>query len=64
MQIEDKSKAINLLIDIVADDEQKDDHDAALALIRLLSDDGNDGTCVNHVADSWGQCENCGCLVF
>lgn len=27
-------------------------------------DQANDGTCLNHVADSWGACENCGRLVF
>lgn len=60
-----KAQAINILIDVVADDKTNEqEKQAALTLIGHLSDDGNDGTCLNHVADSWGACENCGNLVF
>lgn len=34
---DDKAKAINILIDFVADESQKEDHDDALALITTPS---------------------------
>ena len=60
---EQKSEAINVLLDIVENvPEQAED---ACALLAVLTNDGRpDEGCVNHIADSWGCCENCGGFVF
>lgn len=58
--------AINALLAIVAivesDPDQAED---VLAIVSLLMDGGRpEEGCLNHIPDSWGCCENCGCMVF
>lgn len=63
--VEKKIKAFDIVAKIVEDESRdKEEKDAYLTLLASINDDGNDGTCNNHIADSWGACENCGRLVF
>lgn len=58
----DPEQAISALFDIAErDPEQARD---AMDLVAIIQDRSDPGDCLNHAPDSWGCCENCGCIVF
>lgn len=56
------SQVIGVLIDTVENGDQ-DDRQAALDILKIVGDDGNDGTCANHSPDHGGFCHNCGAFI-
>lgn len=59
----DMRDAIPLLIDIIENDPEN--AESALGILKNITEmTAIPDDCMNHVADSWGACENCGRLVF
>ncbi len=57
-----QSDVISKIADII-DASNDQDRQNALDILDIVTDDGNDGTCVNHEPDSWGACVNCGAAI-
>jgi hypothetical protein len=60
----DPREAIPLLLPIALDEENPDAENAAAIIKNIVEMTAIPDDCANHMADSWGACENCGRLVF
>jgi hypothetical protein len=56
----DPQDAIPLLLPIALDADDPDASDAQAIIKNITDMTAIPDDCLNHMADSWGQCENCG----